>query len=110
MSKRIPFYKPKSRAPRESWEHYGITIERYLQLRNVLESGQYDGIARDAAYQANKDIAEYILLSVKKNKSYEGVEYVRGLGRIPCGRTDFYGYRRLFYHIFDEHIKENEGR
>lgn len=105
MSKHIPFVKPKNHAPRESWEHYGITIERYLQLRNALGSGQYDDIARAAAYQANKDIAEYILLSVKKNKSYEGVEFVRGLGRIPCGRTDFYGYRRLFYHIFDEQIK-----
>lgn len=50
-------------------------------------------------------IAQYILVSVMKNKSYEGIEYVEGLGRIPCGRPDFYGYRRLFYHLLDEELK-----
>lgn len=104
------FAKKKQRhhAPRESWDDYGITQERYIKLRFAVQSGIYDDIAHAAANKANKDIAEYILLSATKNKSYEGVEYVSGLGRIPCGRTDFYGYRRLFYHIFDEELRKKE--
>lgn len=105
-------FKPeRHHAPRESWDDYGITQERYIKLRFAVQSGIYDDIARAAANKANKDIAEYILLSAAKNKSYEGVEYVSGLGRIPCGRTDFYGYRRLFFSYFDKELRrmENEG-
>ena len=104
------FAKKKQRhhAPRESWDYYGITQERYIKLRFAVQSGIYDDIAHFAANKANKDIAEYILLSATKNKSYEGVEYVSSMGRIPCGRTDFYGYRRLFYHIFDEELRKKE--
>lgn len=88
-----------------TWDDYGISKSRYTELQELCRSGQYDDLARSAAYSANKDIAEYILLSVRKNISFEGVEYAEGLGRIPCGRTDFYGYRRLFYHYFDTAIK-----
>lgn len=91
-----------------TWEDYGISKERYAELQELCQSREYDDLAQSSAYQSNKDIAEYILLSARKNLSYEGVEYADRLGRIPCGRTDFYGYRRLFYHLFDERIKENE--
>lgn len=97
------------KAPRYSWEHYGITKKRREKLKAVIQSGKYSDIARLAAYTASSDIAEYILLSVMENKSYESVEYIKGIGRIPCGRTDFYGYRRLFYHLFDERIRK-DGR
>lgn len=97
-----------NKAPRESWEEYGIIRERYIQLRDMIRSGKYDAVAREAAYTADKDIAEYILLSVKENLSYEGVEYSEQFGRIPCGRTDFYGYRRLFYHLLNKKIIELE--
>lgn len=93
------------RAPRYSWDYYGITKERYRQLTDAIHSGDFNKMVRSAAHTANKDIAEYILLSVMKNKSYEGVEYAEGLGRIPCGRTDFYGYRRYFYSIFDRELR-----
>lgn len=101
--------KRYQRAPRASWYTYGISRERYLALRAAVQSGQYDTEARSAADEANASIAQYILLSVMKNKSYEGIEYVEGLGRIPCGRTDFYGYRRLFYHLLDEELKRKAG-
>lgn len=91
-----------------TWQDYGITKERYDELKSLCQSGKYDDVARSEARRANEIISEYILLSVKKNLSFEGVEYAKGLGRIPCGRTDFYGYRRLFYHLFDERIRENE--
>lgn len=93
------------REPRASWDTYGISRARYLELRAAARSGRYDDEARLAANEANTSIAQYILLSVMKNKSYERIEYLEGLGRIPCGRTDFYGYRRLFYHLLDEKLK-----
>lgn len=98
--------KKYHRAPRASWDKYGINRERYIELRTAIRSGRYTDLVKSAAYTANESIAEYILLSVIQNKSYEGVEYVDGLGRIPCGRTDFYGYRRLFYHLMDEELKK----
>lgn len=89
-----------------TWDDYGIDRERYKELRSMCHKKEYADLISSAAYTANKDIAKYILLSVKENKSYEGIEYAQGLGRIPCGRTDFYGYRRYFYHLFNEKIKE----
>lgn len=102
--------EPKyQKAPRYSWEHYGITKERYRQLTEYIQSGRYASLASQAAHGANKDIAEYILLSVTKNLSYDELQKkweLREIERIPCCRTDFYGYRRYFYHLFNEKIKE----
>lgn len=50
-----------------------------------------------AAKMANAEIAEYIIKSVSYDLPYEYIEYDEGLGRIPVGKTDFYGYRRLFF-------------
>lgn len=97
-------------APRHPWSYYGITKERYRQLTEYIRSGEYASLAQSAALIANKDIAQYILLSVTKNKSYEGVEYAEGFGRIPCGRTDFYGYRRLFYHLLNKKLENNDNK
>lgn len=93
----------RQRLPRfVSWEEYGITRERYIELRGICRSGKYHDVARLAACAAAPDIAEYILLSVEKGRSYELIEYAPKLGRIPCGKTDFYGFRRLFYHLFNQ--------
>lgn len=109
--RQVSIFEPQKpryhRAPRHSWEHYGISKERYRKLTDMIRSGRYTSLAQSAAHTASKDIAEYILLSVMKNKSYEGVEYAEGLGRIPCGRTDFYGIRRYFYYLFDKEMKKN---
>lgn len=100
--------RPKYRsAPRWSWKYYGITKKRYKELTGYIQSGRYAPLALQAARTANETIAEYILMSVIKNKSYEGLEklWARGdMERIPYGKTDFYGYRRLFYHIFNQMI------
>lgn len=39
----------------------------------------------------------YLLKSVTDDLSYEYLEFDDTLGRIPVGKTDFYGYRRKFY-------------
>lgn len=102
--------EPKyQKVPRHSWQHYGITEERHRQLTEYIQSGRYSAIASQVAHRANETIAEYILLSVKKNLSYEGLEKLWGRGeidRIPYCRTDFYGIRRYFFSIMNEKMKE----
>lgn len=101
-----------NKAPRYPWDYYGITKERYKQLTEYIHSGKYESIATQAAHTANKDIEKYILLSVKENLSYDGLQRLwdlKKIDRMACGRSDFYGYRRYFYHLFNERMKE-EGK
>lgn len=89
---------------RASYTDYGITPERLEELMMIARSGKQDDLVRSAAYTANQDLAEYILLSVTQNKSYDALEkmWARGeIKRIPYGKTDFYGARRLFFHYLD---------
>lgn len=100
--------KKYNKAPRYPWEYYGITKQRHKQLTAMMLSGEYTDVVRSAAYTANKDIAEYILMSVRKNFSYDGLQRLwdlREIKRMACGRSDFYGYRRYFYHLFDMEIR-----
>lgn len=50
--------------PRHSLQYYGLTDERVLELKKLIQSGRYASLASQAAHRANKNIAEYILLSV----------------------------------------------
>lgn len=102
---------PKPRyqsAPRYSWKHYGISKERYRQLTEYIQSSRYASMARQAAHTFNKDIAECILLSVTENLSYDELQKMwelKKIERMACCRTDFYGYRRLFYSIMDKELR-----
>ncbi len=90
--------------PRHSWQYYGINKGRYRQLTEYIQSGRYAAVARQAAHTANKTLSEYIMLSITKNLSYDGLEKLWGRGeieRMPYGRTDFYGVRRYAIHLFD---------
>ena len=95
--------------PRHSWEYYGISEERYRQLTEYIQSGRYASLASQAAHTANETIAEYILLSVTQNKSYDALRVkweLKEMERIPYCRTDFYGIRRYFFSVFNEKMKE----
>lgn len=95
--------------PRHSWQHYGISKERYRQLTEYIQSGRYAHIASQAAHTANETIAEYILLSVTQNKSYDALRVkweLKEMDRIPYCRTDFYGIRRYAIHLFDLEMKK----
>lgn len=97
--------------PRHSWQHYGITKERYRQLTECIQSGRYTSLASQAAHTANETIAEYILLSVTQNKSYDALRVkweLKKMERIPYCRTDFYGIRRYFYYLFDLEVRKEE--
>ena len=96
-------------APRHSWQHYGISKERYRQLTEYIQSGRYTSLASQAAHTANEMIAEYILLSVTQNKSYDALRVkweLKEMERIPYCRTDFYGIRRYFCAIMNEEMKK----
>lgn len=95
-------------ASRHSWQYYGISKERYKQLTEYIQSGRYTSVARQAAHTANKDIAEYILLSVTEILSYDELQKMwelKKIERMACCRTDFYGYRRLFYSLFNRELR-----
>lgn len=97
--------KPRHpKTPRHSWRYYGLSKKRRKQLKEYIQSEKYASLAYSAARGANEMISEYILLSVTENLSYEGLEKLWGrgeIGRIPYGRTDFYGWRRYAIHLFD---------
>lgn len=96
-------------SPRHPWKHYGISKERYRQLTEYIQSGRYASLASQAAHTANEMIAEYILLSVTQNKSYDALSVkweLKEMEQIPYCRTDFYGIRRYFFSIFNEKMKE----
>lgn len=95
---------------RASWKDYGITQERVDELMKIIRSGEYETLARQVAHMADEKAAEHILLSVKKNLSYERLEYYDRLGRCPLGRTDFYGARRLFFHYLDCALRGEETK
>ena len=92
-----------------SWEDYGIDRERLSMLKDYCRSGLYQEQVVSAAYLAEPYIAKWIIKSVTTGKTYEVIEFDRKLGRIPCGRTDFYGYRRRFYDIFDLEMRKIEN-
>ncbi len=94
--------------PRYPWEYYDISKARYRQLTEYIQSGKYASLASQAAHTANEMIAEYILLSVTQNKSYDALRVkweLKEMDRIPYCRTDFYGIRRYFFSIFDKELR-----
>lgn len=104
-----PPEKPKyNKAPRYSWEYYGISKRRYKQLTEYIQSGKYAAIASQTAHTANEIIEPYIMLSLTKNLSYEGLQALwelREIERMPCGRSDFYGWRRYVIHLMDLELR-----
>lgn len=70
-------------------------IENATYLRDIR-------MIEEAAVKTNPAIWKYILKSVTEDLSYEFIMHDRELGKIPEGKTEFYAYRRLFYHYLDE--------
>ncbi len=109
-----------------SWDDYSISRNRYNELkafclqyqekkskinRNSIQEEPRKAaylndcrIIEEAAIKAAPMIWKYIVRSVTQGISYEHIEYDEELGKIPYGQTEFYAYRRLFYHYLD-HMK-----
>lgn len=103
-----PIKRKHLSVPRRSLAHYGLTDERVEELTKLVQSGRYASLASRTAYMADDEAAEYILLSIEKRLSYEGLDklYGRGeIGRIPCSRTGFYYTKKYFYSLFDKELR-----
>lgn len=102
-----------SRAPRlAGYTFYGISRERYRELRDGCRKGAYSRKLLLSACSEVPELAEYILLSVREGLSYDELERQWELGKIQrmaCGRTDFYGYRRLFYFRLDQLLQGKQA-
>lgn len=70
-------------------------IENALYLRDIR-------MIEEAAVRADPKLWKYILRSVTQDLAYEFVMYDEELGKIPAGKTEFYAYRKLFYHYLDK--------
>lgn len=91
-------YRSNRKLPRDkTFDDYGITREHYKELREKCRKGEFSREELLTACKGFEYISPWIILSVTQGKSYDKLEYDLRLGRIPCGRTDFYGYIRLFY-------------
>ncbi len=93
-----------------SWQDYKIDRKQYLELRNGCRTGEYSPEMLSKACRGIEFVEPWILLSVTKNISYDRLEFNTRLGRIPIGRTDFYGYRRRFYYNLDCLLKNEQGK
>lgn len=97
---------------RKTWADYGIDSKRKFQLKKYCKyaKGKDLELITKAAYKTQSDIAEFLILSVTKKLSYDKLIEMwelKKINRIPCGRTDFYGYRRYFYYLLDVNLREN---
>ena len=87
--------------PKGSGKHDGLE-------NNAIRNAMYETDCRmieDAALLTSKDVTpdfhKYIIKAVTNDLSYEYIMWLEDAGQIPVGKTDFYAYRRLFYHCLD---------
>lgn len=100
------------RAPRFSYSEYGISRARYLELRNGCAEGKYSSKTLSKACRGLEFVKPWIILSVTKDKSYDELQKkweLKEIERMPCCRTDFYGWRRKFYYNLDCLLKNEQG-
>lgn len=98
------------RAPRMGYSEYGISRERYIELRNGCAEGKYSLKTLREACKGIEFISPWIILSVTKSMSYDELQKkweLREIEQIPYCRTDFYGWRRKFYHNLDVILRGN---
>lgn len=89
---------------RPSWEELGMSKERARELQNRCKAGIYPPETLSKACAEFKFIKPWILLSVTKGCSYDAMMIKWELGeleRAPIGRSDFYGFRRMFFKNLD---------
>ncbi len=84
----------------------GDPTSRIAMRASVLRSNI--DLIESTALTAGEGLAEYILFATTN----EGVtyKYLTGerckLGRIPCGRNEYYQRRRLFYYLLSKRMEE----
>ena len=78
-----------------------------IAMRSSILRGNIE-LIESTALIAGRDLAEYLLYAVTN----EGVTYKYlqsgqcSLGKVPCGRNQFYQMRRLFYYLLSKKLEE----
>ena len=87
--------------PKGTGKHDGLE-------NNAIRNAMYETdcqMIEDAALLTSKDVTpdfhKFIIKAVTNDLSYEYIMWLEDAGQIPVGKTDFYAYRRLFYHYLD---------
>lgn len=91
--------------PRQSYDFYGLDRQRVEELKEYCKAGVYPSEMLQKACNGFEWLAPWILLSVQQGLSYDFLEFDMELGRVPAGKSDFYGFRRKFYHNLDVLLK-----
>ena len=98
----MPFSPPALMAALRNHQRAVQAANRIHTVRQICLS------TSQTAHTADNDVAEYILLSITKKLSYEGLEKLYGRGeidRMPCSRTGFYYTKKYFYSLFDKELR-----
>ena len=95
---------------RASWAELGLDEERRKELAGIAQDDEYSDVVLKAALKTDRLAAGHIALSATRSLSYERIEFDERIGRCPISRTSFYAEKRLFFHYFDQMLKEQEGR
>lgn len=87
----------KKNNPRPGYDDLGLSPDRLQEVQARCRSGAFDRRTLQRACSGFEWIAEFIILSATKDLSFDKLEFTTKWGRIACGRSDFYSYRRRFY-------------
>lgn len=85
------------RNPRPSYDDLGLSPAQLHKVQDCCRSGAFDMETMQRACSGFEWIADFIILSATQRLSFDKLEFTTKWGRISCGRSDFYSYRRRFY-------------
>lgn len=99
----------KKKDVRPSCESLGLSPERIREIKMLCRTGKFDGETMRRACRGFEWISDFVIMSAVSGASFDRIEFNAKLGRVPCGRSDFYGYRRQFYSNLDKILKMEDG-
>ena len=111
MSKEKHGYTNFKVKTRPSYPELGISKERLSELQNGCRVGIYSSEMLSKACAGVEFIKPWIILSVTKSMSYDALKIkwqLKEIEQMPCCRSDFYGFRRKFYHNLDYLLKTEQ--
>lgn len=94
---------------RPSYDDLGLAPERLQEVKTCCRSGAFDMETMRRACGGFEWITEFIILSATRGISFDRLEFNTKWGRISCGRSDFYSYRRKFYSNLSNELNHDTG-
>lgn len=95
--------------PRPGYDDLGLYPARLQEVQACCRSGVFSRETMQRACNGFEWITEFIILSATKDLSFDKIEFNTKWGRISCGRSDFYSYRRQFYSNLSNELNSNTG-